>query len=206
MLRLVGCSCGINARRLSWTRPTWAFSTASEPRNDDTDVKTLYPSGVFNKIACVGAGMMAQAFIEPMIAGKVQPPEKVAVFDVNLSTMQSITETYRGISVSESIHECVKDADLVICAVKPQNLTEAFFTEMRKGANPDGILLSVIAGKSLRAYYEGGYTKVVRSMPNTPATIGQGMTVWSATENLTVDERERIRIVLNCLGKSVRTY
>ncbi len=202
MLRIVGCSYGRNARRLSRTCPTWAFSTASESLN--ADVKTLYPNGVFNKIACVGAGTMAQAFIEPMIAGSVQPPEKVVVFDVNLSTMQHITETYRGITVSKSIHECVKDADLVICAVKPQNLTEAFFTEMRKGANPEGILLSIIAGKSLRAYDEGGYTKVVRSMPNTPATIGQGMTVWSATENLTVDDRERVRIVLNCLGKSVR--
>jgi pyrroline-5-carboxylate reductase len=165
----------------------------------------MYPNGVFNKIACIGAGMMAQAFIEPMIAGHVQPPEKFAVFDVNVATMQQIVKSYGGITASESIHECVKDAELVICAVKPQNLTETFFAELRKGANPDGIILSVIAGKSMRAYYEGGYTKIVRSMPNTPATIGQGMTVWSATENLTVDEREKIRTVLNSCGKSVST-
>jgi pyrroline-5-carboxylate reductase len=203
MFRLAKLSCGLRGRRLSMRYPTLTFSTASEPQSDNDDVKVLYPNGVFNKIACVGAGMMAQAFIEPMIAGNVQPPEKFTVFDVNVTTMQQITQSYRGITASGSIHECVKDADLVICAVKPQNLTEAFFTEMRKGANPDGIVLSVIAGKSLRAFYEGGYTKIVRSMPNTPATIGQGMTVWSATENLTVNEREKIRIVLNCCGKSV---
>ena len=120
--------------------------------------------------------------------------------------MQQITQSYRGITASRSIHECVKDADLVICAVKPQNLTETFFTEIRKGANPDGIVLSVVAGKSMSTYYDCGYTKVVRSMPNTPAIIGQGMTVWSATENLTIDDREKIRIVLSCCGKSVRSF
>jgi hypothetical protein len=165
--------------------------------------KEKYPNGVFNKIACVGTGMMAQAFIEPMIAGNVQPPEKFTVFDVNVSTMRHMALTYPGIATAESIHECVQDADLVICAVKPQNLTNTFFAEMKKGASAGGILLSVIAGKSSHAFYEGGFTKVVRSMPNTPAIIGQGMTVWSATDNLTVEEREKIRIVLNSCGKSV---
>jgi pyrroline-5-carboxylate reductase len=198
----------VNGLRPSTIRQTLAFSTVvvTGSQNDNTGSKKLYSNGVFNKIACIGAGMMAQAFIEPMIAGHVQPPEKFAVFDVNVATMQQITKSYHGINASESIHECVRDADLVICAVKPQNLTETFFAEMRKGANPDGIVLSVIAGKSMRAYYEGGYSKIVRSMPNTPATIGQGMTVWSATENLTVDEREKIRTVLNCCGKSVRIH
>lgn len=203
MLRLATFSHGLRGGRLSTSCPILTFSTALKPQSDNDGAKALYPNGVFNKIACVGAGMMAQAFIEPMIAGNVQPPEKVTIFDVSVTTMQQITQSFRGITASGSIHECVKDADLVICAVKPQNLTEAFFTEMKKGANPDGIVLSVIAGKSMRAYYEGGYTKIVRSMPNTPATIGQGMTVWSATENLTIDEREKIRIVLNCCGKSV---
>ena len=205
MLRLARYSHGLTTSglRQSTRRPLLAFSTAMESQKENDDAKKLYPNGVFSKIACIGAGMMAQAFIEPMIAGNIQPPEKFTVFDVNVATMQQITTSYRGITASESIHECVKDADLVICAVKPQNLTDAFFAEMRKGANPDGIVLSVIAGKSMRAYYEGGYTKIVRSMPNTPATIGQGMTVWSATENLTVDEREKIRKVLNCCGKSV---
>jgi pyrroline-5-carboxylate reductase len=204
MLRLARYSYGLSGSRLSTRCPTLTFSTALEPQSDNDDIKALYPNGVFGKIACVGGGMMAQAFIEPMIAGNIQPPEKFTVFDVNVATMKQIAQSYRGITASGSIHECVKDADLVICAVKPQNLTEAFFTEMKKGANPDGILLSVVAGKSLRAFYEGGFTKIVRSMPNTPATIGQGMIVWSATEDLTVDEREKIRIVLNCCGKSVR--
>jgi pyrroline-5-carboxylate reductase len=185
------------------------FSSAVTPLessvdgDDNGNLKQLYPNGVFNKIACIGTGMIAQAFIEPMISGKVQPPERFTIFDVNVATMKQIVQTYKGITAAESIHECVKDADLVICAVKPQNLTESFFAEMKKGAGTDSILLSVIAGKSLNTFYEGGFTKIVRSMPNTPATIGQGMTVWSATDNLTVEDREKIRVVLNSCGKSV---
>jgi len=183
------------------------FHTTSITKMNDTDaLKQLYPNGVFNKIACIGTGMMAQAFIEPMIAGNVQPPEKFTVFDVNVATMQLVAQSYKGVATAESIHECVRGADLVICAVKPQNLTNSFFAEMQKGADTNSVLLSVVAGKRLHTFYEGGFTKIVRSMPNTPATIGQGMTVWSATDNLTVEEREKIRTVLNSCGKSVGTF
>jgi hypothetical protein len=184
------------------------FSSLSSSSTTDNNRTTISKTtkAVFNKIACVGTGMMAQAFIEPMITGNVQPPNQFTIFDVNVGTMQSVIKTYPGIRTAETIHECVKDADLVICAVKPQNLTESFFIEMQKGSNPDSILLSVIAGKGLQTFYAGGYNKVVRSMPNTPATIGQGMTVWSATDNLTIEEREKIRIVLNSCGKSVCSF
>jgi pyrroline-5-carboxylate reductase len=181
-----------------------SFHTTVSPKMNDTEsVKQLYPNGVFNKIACIGTGTMAQAFIEPMVAGNVQPPEKFTVFDVNVATMKQVAQSYKGVATAESIHECVRGADLVICAVKPQNLTSSFFAETKKGAQACCVLLSVVAGKRLETFYEGGFTKIVRSMPNTPATIGQGMTVWSATDNLTVEEREKIRIVLNSCGKSV---
>jgi pyrroline-5-carboxylate reductase len=181
-----------------------SFHTTFNPKMNDTEaVKQLYPNGVFKKIACIGAGTMAQAFIEPLIAGNVQPPGKFTVFDVNVATMKQVSQSYKGVATADSIHECVRGADLVICAVKPQNLTSSFFVETKKGADANCVLLSVVAGKRLQTFYEGGFAKIVRSMPNTPATIGQGMTVWSATDNLTVEEREKIRIVLNSCGKSV---
>jgi len=72
---------------------------------------------------------------------------------------------------------------------------------MKQANNP--IALSIIAGKAINVFYDGGFTKIVRSMPNTPATIGQGMTVWSCTENLTVEERKKIRDILSTCGKSM---
>jgi pyrroline-5-carboxylate reductase len=163
---------------------------------------------VFDKISFIGCGMIAQAIMEPMISQGIQPAGKIMVYDVNVSTMQHLEQEH-GVKCAESMQALVHDADLVICAVKPQNLTEAFFDEVRKGiqANPsqDSIFLSVIAGKGMDVFQHGsGCRKIVRSMPNTPATIGQGMTVWSATPNLNVEERKKIREVLSSCGKTVR--
>ena len=190
-------------------RTRW-FSEASpsSPATPQLPPSKLSGSGVFDKISFIGCGMIAQAIMEPMISQGIQPASNVMVYDVNVSTMQQLEQAH-GVKSAESIESLVYDSDLIICAVKPQNLTDGFFAEVRKGilANPkDSIFLSVIAGKTMDVFQQGsGCRKIVRSMPNTPATIGQGMTVWSATPNLTVDERKKIRAVLSSCGKSVRT-
>lgn len=160
-------------------------------------------------MACIGTGKMAQAMIQPLIAKGVQPADQIAVFDVRGDYMQDVATQYPGVRTANSIPELVASADLVVCAVKPQNITADFLAECRKGmeANPradETILLSVIAGKPSRAFLPGGFSRIVRSMPNTPATIGQGMTVWSCTPNLTAAERQSMRTILSSTGKSVR--
>ena len=150
--------------------------------------------------------MMAQGLILPLIRQNIQPADQIMLWDVNFSTMQSM-EAEHGVRCAGNMGELLDGADLVVCAVKPQNLTPAFFQEVHKGTDAssrDAIFLSVIAGKAMQVFEEGGCRKIVRSMPNTPATIGQGMTVWSATPNLTVEERKKVRQVLSSCGKSVR--
>jgi pyrroline-5-carboxylate reductase len=96
----------------------------------------------------------------------------------------------------------IKDADLVICAVKPQNLDRSFFESL--GTPSDNTtLLSIVAGKSMETFLDGGFSKIARSMPNTPAQIGQGMTVWTCTNNIESDEREKIKHVLGSMGKAL---
>lgn len=147
---------------------------------------------------------MAQAVIEPMIKQGVQPADRFAIYDASPKTMEEVAAKH-GCLVADSIPDLVDGADLVICAVKPQNLTQRFFEELRKGEpNENAIFLSVIAGKTISVFEEGGFHKIVRSMPNTPAQIGQGMTVWSCTPNITTEERKKIRTVLSSCGKSVR--
>lgn len=185
-------------RRFSASPSATTTTTTESPTNN--------AEGVFDKIAFIGSGMMAQAVVEPMIQQRIQPAQKIMVFDVNFSTMQELSDEH-GVLCAESMEELVDDSDLIVCAVKPQNLTDAFFAEIRKGtqrSTKDPIFLSIIAGKAMDVFQQGsGCSKIVRSMPNTPATIGQGMTVWSATANLTVEERKKIRQVLSSCGKSV---
>lgn len=156
---------------------------------------------------------MAQAVIEPLINTGVQPANQIAVFDVNYNLMKEMPERYPGIQSCNSLPELVDAADLIVCAVKPQNLTDDFFAALQAGSSNDDdngnkerkepILLSICAGKSIDVFRDGGFDKIVRSMPNTPAQIGQGMTVWSSTPNLTNCEREDIRKVLGSFGKAM---
>jgi pyrroline-5-carboxylate reductase len=114
--------------------------------------------------------------------------------------MQKVQKEY-GIQTTQTLGELVEGADIIVCAVKPQNLTPQFFAET--SVNPNATLLSIVAGKPIQIFRDGGFNKVARSMPNTPAQIGRGMTVWSCTENISTDERDKIKQILSCMGKTV---
>lgn len=107
-------------------------------------------NSVYEKIAFIGAGKMAQALMHPLIEQKVQPAEKITVYDVSNSTMKKISEQYDGkINTSESIPHALQGADLIILAVKPQNVCKVY-EEMRKtDISKNSTLLSVIAGKPI---------------------------------------------------------
>jgi pyrroline-5-carboxylate reductase len=188
-----------NARTLFSSQAVFS-SQAEALATTTTDAKV----GGFHKIACIGAGMMAQAVINPLVKTGLQPPEKVSVFDVSIGAMENLQKNL-GVNISDNIGDCMDGADLVICCVKPQNLTEGFFNEcLKANLRDDAIFLSVIAGKTIDTFRKGGFERIVRSMPNTPASIGQGMTVWSCTDNLTTSERKKIKNILSSFGKSVR--
>jgi NADP oxidoreductase coenzyme F420-dependent len=147
--------------------------------------------------------MMAQAILEPLIKRNVQPADQITVYDVNDQMMDNVASKF-GVRTAQSLSELVHGADLVVCAVKPQNLTAGFFKEVRKGKpTDDAILLSIVAGKTMSEFERGGFSKIVRSMPNTPATIGQGMTVWSCSNNVSSVERRKVRDVLQTMGEQL---
>ena len=163
--------------------------------------------GVYEKITFIGAGKMAQALIQPLIDANLQPAENITLYDVSQSTMQSISQQYDNkIQTSQSIPEAVQDADLIVMAVKPQNLTKVYQEMQDSNTNirEDCTLLSVIAGKPIQSYLDGTpIQKIARSMPNTPAQIGQGVTVWTATSNISPEERTRIKQILCSFGKAI---
>jgi pyrroline-5-carboxylate reductase len=122
--------------------------------------------------------------------------------------MERIADEYPGVNTSQNIPEALHQADLLLLCVKPQNLTKSFFDQVHQSTLHDNaIVLSIIAGRTISFFIDGSrgkFSKVVRSMPNTPAMIGQGMTVWSATDNLSTEERTKIKKILSGFGKAVR--
>lgn len=151
---------------------------------------------------------MAQAMISPLIDTKVQPAEEITVYDVSTNAMDHVSSSYPGIGVAQTIPDCVADADLIVLAVKPQNVNKVY-AEIRRARSAstlrdDAVILSIIAGLPISSFANGtGLPKVARSMPNTPAQIGKGVTVWSCTDSVSLGERSRIKEVLCCFGKAI---
>lgn len=158
-------------------------------------------SGVFDKIGFIGCGKMAQALLDPMVNTGLQPSSQISIYDVSTAAMKDVQQSHPTIQLAESMQDLVQDANLVVCAVKPQNLSPEFFGQM--SPSPDTTLLSVIAGKPISTYTDGGFAKVARSMPNTPAQIGKGMTVWNCTDNICTGERDKLTQILSAFGKQV---
>jgi len=171
---------------------------------------TATSNNVFNKITFLGAGKMSQAMISPLISQHLQTPESITAYDVSKSALAKVQSTYPGVQTAKSIPEAITDSNLIVYGVKPQNLDKVH-GEIRRtkleGAGrvrDDAILLSIVAGMPIQHFVDGSLVpRVVRSMPNTPAQIGAGVTVWSCTGNIDADERTRVRAILESFGESV---
>jgi pyrroline-5-carboxylate reductase len=97
----------------------------------------------------------------------------------------------------------VQDADLVILAVKPQKLSKVV-SVLRGKIPPNAVVLSIIAGATIQTISEGlQHQAIVRAMPNTPAQIGAGITVWTTSRQVTPEQTEFARQVLDALGQEI---
>jgi pyrroline-5-carboxylate reductase len=112
---------------------------------------------------------------------------------------EELVRTY-GIRTVADNAEAVAGADVILLAIKPQMLARVG-RELQPHLRDEQLVLSVIAGATTAAL-EGflGHRRIVRSMPNTPARLGRGMTVWYATPETSADQRAEASTLLRALG------
>jgi pyrroline-5-carboxylate reductase len=113
-------------------------------------------------------------------------------------------ESAHGAAEREGERHGEGDSSIVVLAVKPQRLSRVL-GEIKGALGPGQLVLSVVAGARAEAIAdELGQAAVVRSMPNTPAQIGQGMTAWFATPRVSERQLEEVRALLGALGREMR--
>jgi pyrroline-5-carboxylate reductase len=155
-----------------------------------------------SRIATVGSGVMAEAMIAGMLRGSLVSPEQVVASHPRSERRDQLAREY-GIQAVAGNVDAVLGSDVVILAVKPQMLARVgreIGPHLRRGQ----LVLSVIAGATTRALTGLlGHDQVVRSMPNTPARLGRGMTVWYATPEATAGQRAQARALLGALGAQI---
>jgi pyrroline-5-carboxylate reductase len=150
-------------------------------------------------LATVGTGVMAESMIAGLLRGRLVEASQVVASHPRPERREQLAREH-GIRVTASNVEAVAGADVIVLAVKPQMLARVG-REIGPHLAAGQLVLSVIAGATTTAL-EGllGHRELVRSMPNTPAQLGRGMTVWYATPETTPEQRAQARALLSALG------
>jgi pyrroline-5-carboxylate reductase len=154
------------------------------------------------RIAFVGPGMMAEAMVTGLLQQEVVPPEAIILSGPRPGRLERLEESY-GVSGTTENLESVAKADVVVLSVKPQSFQDV--QEELAGKIPAGALvLSIIAGTRLETLTEGlVHPAVVRAMPNTPAQVGEGITVWTTTADVTEVQHQQASSILGAFGQEL---
>ncbi len=154
------------------------------------------------KIAFIGPGAMAEAMIAGLIRTGVATAEAMIAAGPTLERLEYLEEKYR-VATNRDNAAAASQADVVVLSVKPQRLDKVM-VGMKGCLKPEALVLSIVAGASIELISHGlSHPIVVRSMPNTPAQIGQGITVWTAAPQVSEVQREEARQILKALGEEI---
>jgi pyrroline-5-carboxylate reductase len=157
------------------------------------------------RIGIVGTGVMAEAMLAGLLDKQLVAATHVVCSHPRAERRAQL-ERERGVATTADNAVAARDADVVLLGVKPQMLG-AVMAELRGSLRREQLVLSIIAGASTRALTEGlDHTAVVRCMPNTPAQIGQGVTVWYATDSVDDAGKSRTRAMLSALGREFEVH
>jgi pyrroline-5-carboxylate reductase len=145
---------------------------------------------------------MAEAMIAGLIRQGVAKPEAMVASGPRKERGEELKSRY-GIAACTDNAEAARSADVVVLSVKPQRLDSAL-AGMSGVIQPHALVLSIVAGAPI-SKIAGilDHNAVVRSMPNTPAQIGEGITVWTAAPAVSEEQREMARQILAALGQEV---
>jgi pyrroline-5-carboxylate reductase len=151
------------------------------------------------KLGVIGGGAMGEAVIAAVLRSGILDAADIAVAERYEDRLDYLRSTY-SIRPADDAVDAVRDADFVLLAVKPQDFESA--VSPVHGRLGHAVAVSIMAGVPIASLMlTTGTGAVVRSMPNTPAQVGAGMTVWTATADVSETRREGVRKIFQSLGE-----
>lgn len=153
------------------------------------------------KLGFIGTGNMASAIMGGIINNQIIPADEIIGADVFAPGRERVKEQF-GIHVTDSNKEVVEKAEVIVLSVKPQ-FYESVIKEIRDDIKEQQIVITIAPGKTLAWLAEqfGKDVKIVRTMPNTPALVGAGMTGACPNEHMTKDELDYVLTLLGSFGR-----
>lgn len=154
------------------------------------------------KLGFIGTGNMAGAIIGGIIQKGIVKPEEIIGSDV-FETGREKVRTQYGIQVTANNKEVAEKADVVFLSVKPQFYAEVI-AEIKEIIDESKLIITIAPGKTLSWLEEqfGKKVKIIRTMPNTPAMVGEGMTAACKNELVTEEDMTLALEILNSFGNT----
>jgi len=154
------------------------------------------------KISFIGTGIMASSIIKCITEKKLYKKEDITGSGPRLKSLEEVKEKF-GINITQNNVEATKSGEIVILSIKPQ-VFPTIAEEIKDTLSDNQIIISIMAGVDIETLQkELLHKKIVRAMPNTPAQIGEGMTVWTSTKEIITNEREEVEKIFSSMGKQL---
>ncbi|MBM7551215.1 pyrroline-5-carboxylate reductase [Thalassobacillus pellis] len=154
------------------------------------------------QIGFIGCGNMATAMIQGMLANGIVKPGQIAATAVTDETIDDAAEKYE-IDTTHDNKQVASESDILFLAIKPY-LYEGIIQEIRSYVKEDAVIITIAAGITLDKMKNSfdHKVKVVRSMPNTPSLVGEGMSVLCPNDFVEEDEMEEVIRIFESFGKA----
>lgn len=154
-----------------------------------------------NKIALIGAGRMATALARGFINARIMRAEAIRASDPVPAAREAFEREVPGVQVADDNTSIVEHAEIVILAVKPQQIGDVL-AEVRGTVSRDALVVSIAAGITLERLASGlpPGQRIVRVMPNTPCLIGRGVSCFSLGPHATEADAEKVSSLLSAVG------
>ena len=155
------------------------------------------------KLGFIGAGNMATAMMTGIVASGILSASDILMSDVSAERLSFLNERY-GVGTSADNSDIAKSCEAMILAVKPQYYTQVI-TEIAPFVSEEQIIITIAPGQTLASLaqrFGSDRLKIVRTMPNTPAMVGAGITAVTPNANVTPEELEYVRRILGGFGIS----
>jgi len=154
------------------------------------------------RISFIGAGAMGEAMISALIKRGAASPDEIWASDVDSSRLAALVKKY-GVNSAPDNLQALEGADIAVLSVKPQSLATVLH-ELKSKVKAEQLVLSIIAGATIKKIGKGlGHDLIARAMPNTPAQVGAGISVWTVTHYVSKAQKESVRSILAAMGKEI---
>jgi pyrroline-5-carboxylate reductase len=154
------------------------------------------------RLGLIGGGLMGEAMVAAILNKGLLSPADIVASDVSPQRRDLLARQY-GLAITEDNTRVAAEADIALLAVKPQEF-KSVAKVIQGHLNSRQTVVSIMAGVRVEQICSAlNHPMVVRVMPNTPAMVGEGMSLWTATDAVDEEAREKVRNLLTALGREL---